>query len=224
MRSSSRSMTRALLLAFVLLPLRASADPVQITSGFLTSSGAFGSAEFELVGEGFNVTGTAEPGVVFPALTCFPCAAGDPIDLRSQFLGTIGSASGTVDGTSYPSFTVADSMVFNAPTIDAPTTGGAFTVARPFTFDSTFVGILNINTPDEENAFTKTLMGEGTVTASFLSIPNPDGSPLFNFESVRYEFTAATPGPDPIPEPTTMLLFGSGLAAALRYRKKAGSQ
>lgn len=223
MRSSSRSMTRALLLALVLLPLRASADPVQITSGFLTSTGAFGSADFELVGEGFNVTGTAEPGVVFPALTCFPCTVGDPIDLRSQFLGTIGSGSGTVDGTSYTSFTVADSMVFNAPTISAPTTGGAFTVTRPFTFDSTFVGILNINTPDEENAFTKTLMGQGTVTASFFSIPNPDGSPLFNFDSVRYEFNAATPGPDPIPEPTTLLLFGSGLAAALRYRKKAGS-
>lgn len=219
MSLSARSTTGGLLLACALLPVRAIADPVQITSGFLTSSGAFGSAEFELAGEGFDVAGTAEPGVVFPALTCRPCTIGEPIDLRSQFLGTIGAASGTVDGTTYTSFTVADSMVFNAPTINAPTTGGAFTVTQPFTFSSTFVGVLNINTPDEENAFTKILMGQGTVTASFASVPIPEGSPLFDFQSVRYDFMQATPGPDPIPEPMTLLLVGSGLAAALRYRR-----
>ena len=220
MSLSSRTVAGALLLAFALLPLRASADPVQITSGLLTSSGALMSGDFQLVGEGFDVTGFAEPGVVFPSLTCFPCTVGDPIDLRTRYLGTIGNLSGTVDGTTYSSIRFGGSMEFQAPTVPAPSTAGAFTLTRTFTFDSTLTGFLNFNTENEEIAFEKLLAGQGTVTASFVAVPNPDGPPLFNFESVRYEFTQATPGPDPVPEPATLLLFGSGLAAALRYRKK----
>ncbi|MGH9371793.1 MAG: PEP-CTERM sorting domain-containing protein [Vicinamibacterales bacterium] len=65
--------------------------------------------------------------------------------------------------------------------------------------------------------FDRMLTGQGSVsvTASFLSNPNP-GPALFSVDGVRYDFSPA----DPVPEPATLLLFGTGLAAAVRWRRR----
>jgi hypothetical protein len=220
---SSRRFLSALLLLAV-LPSVAGADPVRITSGFLSVDGVGATGHFQLNGDNFQVIGAAEPGVVGPELTCFPCTAGDPIDLSTRYLGDIGGGSGTVDGTFYPRLTFAHSMFFTGPTVVAPSTPGPFTVTRPFTFDARLLGIINHNTTDEQTVFDAMLFGHGTVTASFGSVPTfPGEAPLFDFDSVRYDFNAA----DPVPEPASLFLLGTGLAAvATRHitRRRRGGR
>ena len=220
--SSRRQFRPAVLLfACTLLPSIAGADPIRITSGFLSVDGLDAPGPFQLIGEDFNVSGVALPGVIGPSLACFPCVAGDPIDLGTRYLGDIGGGSGTVDGTIYPFLRFANEMVFSAPTIIAPSTVGPFTVVQPFTFDARLLGIINPNTSSEEIVFDAQLFGHGTVTASFGEQPTQPGEPaLFFFDSVRYDFSAT----DPVPEPATLVLLGSGLmAVASRIaRRKRG--
>lgn len=208
----SRGILPALLVS-CLVAVDAQADPVQITSGFLTSSGSFGAGHFEFVGAGFSAAGAAEPGVIWPAM-CFPCSSGDSINMNTDYAGTIGGGSATVDGTSYEQVTFGGEMMFRSAAATAPAAPGAFTIEQPFTFSARLVGFLNYNTTSEQIAFEQLLSGRGIVTASFA--PNPsEGAPIFSFQTVRYEFTSDAA----VPEPTTLLLFGSGLGAAF-FRKR----
>ena len=51
------------------------------------------------------------------------------------------------------------------------------------------------------------VVGRGTATIEL--IPHPAGDPFWEFSRVRYEFSDA----QPIPEPATLLLFGTGMFA-----------
>jgi PEP-CTERM motif-containing protein len=216
--SSRRLLTSTALLALVILPSPGQADPVQITSGFLVAEGASDLADFRFVGTNFEATGSTEPGAVGPEITCFPCAAGDAISLNTNYGGTIGDGTATIGGTSYEHVTFGGQLMFRSSPVTAPPTPGAFIVTQPFTFSGTLVGFLNYNTTNEQKVFTQALTGSGLVTAAFEATPNV-GTPLFTFDSVRYEFASDAA----VPEPATMLLIGSGLAAAgvrKRLRKR----
>jgi hypothetical protein len=211
---------RGFLPAFLLactVAIDAHADPVQITSGFLESIGLFDTADFEFVGADFFVQGGAEPGVIGPELTCFPCTAGDTIVLNTNYGGTIGSGTATVAGTSYQQVTFTGGLMFQSASITAPLVAGDFTVTQPFTFSGNLLGFLNYNTPNEQMVINELLTGHGVTTAAFTQTPGQQ-TPLFSFQSVRYDFTSDAA----VPEPATLLLFGSGLGAAY-LRKRLGN-
>jgi len=65
------------------------------------------------------------------------------------------------------------------------------------------------------------LFGSGTARLTFVPHQNPEFAGAFNVETASYDFQAQQV--DPIPEPTSMLLFGTGLAglAAVRRRGRA---
>jgi hypothetical protein len=109
-------------------------------------------------------------------------------------------------------------MNFAAPQVIAPSTRGAFTVTENFTFSVRLVGARNVTGSDPQ-LFAQPLTGQGLVTASFRQSGDPVlDPPMFDFASVRYDFTDASAAP--VPEPGTLLLVAGGLGAALRYRKR----
>ena len=207
----------AVLLLCVMRPSAAHAEPVQITSGFLTSSRS-GFATFEFVGADFFAAGFAEPGYLAPAVECSPCAPGDTFSMRAYYAGTIGSGTATVAGTSYDRINFDGELIFGSADVTTPSTPNGFTVSQPFTFSGLLLGIPQRGS-GEEILFRPALTGHGTVTASFSGIESfPGGKPIFDLQTIRYEFGSDGAVPDPVPEPATLLLFGSGVGAAL-FRK-----
>jgi hypothetical protein len=212
--SSIRRLSLGLLLfAFVSLPLQARADPIQIpvhiTGGFMEPT-LFGSAHFRFSGDGVDATIPLEPGRVLPAETCSPCAPGDLIDLGASFTGTVGHGTATINGTTYFDLTFDGMLDFAAPSVVTPSVGGGFSVARPFTFGGrVFVSQSGSPFP----MFDLLLTGQGNVVASFTL--NSDQR-IYFYKSARYDFRPAAP----VPEPTTLLLFGTGAGALLRCRKR----
>jgi hypothetical protein len=193
----------------------AHADPVTLTSGFMSGAGL--GLSFEFVGEGFRAFGSFEPGVIGPQFTCTPCVEGESIRLDSTFGGTLGFGTATVGGTTFTGIEFGGLMDFTAPQVIAPGIRGDFTVTENFTFTARFQGA--VSGSSDPALFTRDLTGRGLVTASFIQSGDPAiDPPMFDFASVRYDFTADSPAP--VPEPGTLLLVASGLGAALRYRKR----
>lgn len=209
----------AVLLLSVMLPSGAHAEPVQITSGFLRDVGPLGGGTFEFNGADFFASGLADDAIINPETTCWACAPGNTISMSAYYFAPISNlATATVAGTTYDRIYLNGQLTFESADVTAPSmTPNGFTVSQPFTLSGYLVG--ELSQASGPAVFRQALTGHGTVTASFSSGPLiPGGTRLFAFETMRYEFA---PGavPDPVPEPATFLLFGSGVGAAL-FRKR----
>ena len=187
----------------------AAADPVQIVGGsvsfdtgdppafsLLTSSGQLFEAE------GFRLD--------WPATCFFQCSPGVAIPIsigitESEDLSMVFRADG-VD-----LFPVM-SLVISAPSVtlgsDVGTPNGPFVnFQRPFTFAGQLTGYAS---PDLTGTPLFDLMLTGSGTAR-LSMALEDGR--YSFSSLDYNFA------DPVPEPATLVLVGTGAALMWRRRK-----
>jgi PEP-CTERM motif-containing protein len=205
---------------------RANADPVTITSGFLLTEGwGVVSRPSTVSGtDGFRMTTTLAVGPgsgrIDPLSFCFgetECAPGTRLNVGvylDAFDGGLIDTRLTLNGREYDVNGVDASLLLRPDGLfTVPEFGGAgmVVVTAPFTLTGFFSDHILIQQTQ--------ITGRGTAS---ITLTHPDReSPGWVGSSVRYDFASA----DPVPEPASMLLFGSGLAAlaAVRRRRRGTS-
>jgi hypothetical protein len=202
----------------------ASGDPISVTSGHLTVAGT--SGVFELFGDsGLAISGrtSAFSGVFAPWSQCtsFPeCPPGTTVSLRAHWSGfDIRSGVLSFEGRTYP---VTDGGAFvglelNGSFVTPPFAESAVVTAPfqliPWTVST---GGSGFSLPFPDSAL-RPLSGSGTATITLSPWTVAEFPNRWSVDSVRYEFAAA----EPVPEPATMLLVGIGLAGVARkYRSR----
>ena len=204
-----------LLLISVFTPSTTHADPLFIRSGTLTVEGPIGAPHFTFSGSDFVVGGSGgERGAVALQTGCIPCLSGQLTSVNAFFVGSsLGGGGVTVNGMSF-SGGFSGTFALNGPLIQVPFSLTNLTITSPFTF----VGNLHV-CPDScvtrPPVFTVSLIGGGMATFDMVfGGLNSQGVPIFTFRNITYNFE--------VPEPTSILLLGAGLAAvstALRHRR-----
>lgn len=203
-------------LLLLLSPAAASADPVVVTGGSISLYlGDLGGLGFE--GDGFSL------GVVF-GLTAGPqftrVVPGEPYTPVFEILPS-GYGFAHVPGYSTGPDEFVDfsgRLRFVGPTFvpDDPGTLFAF-FSSSFSMTGEISGRARGSGPGAAPLFTLQVTGWGTTTAGPFRRFEEDGPVEYINVSGTHSFTfARQDGPDPVPEPATLLLVTSGLAACAR--------
>ena len=219
--------------AAVLL-LACTANPVMThAETFVIREGSIGfdpgdPASFVFRSDGLQLSGLFQPIATSGAFTCAPtaCAPGTLVSLGTVFGGplrdfNLGQGVATIDGVQHGSQTgppgqgflfLTGTLTFDAP--DLPIPAGGDLVVRltaPFLFNGRVIG--SNERPVTMPLFEVDLVGAGAAT---MRLGLDSGLGLYRFEGLEYVFESS----EPIPEPATLLLVGSGVAGLMARRKR----
>jgi len=210
-------MRRTILLSVLAAVLSVSplfADPIQITSGTMNVNVSGGP--ISLVGDDFLFNGSVRAGIS-PISVCRPCRPGDLISLDAFWVGSDVRGRAVLDGNTYSDVggliaLESLSVRFDGSSVTAPLMTDAMTatLVGSFVFDGLFR--FSLGDFSRESA---SLFGGGTATLFLNRQVGSDGRNLWIATRATYQFEEA----DPIPEPATLLLVGTGLFAAYRSRR-----
>ena len=218
-RGTSRVVFVAVLFVLVATPARAD----RITAGALLYPGIVKPIDIQLQSETFVLEGFASPfsGIFNPRFQCTVplCVPGTTVNLLTHFSGGDLGGRATVDGVTFAPIGSLSSLASMSATwtgflrIPDGFQGGVLTA--PFAF----TGVFSYNLDPTTAPLNLTLFGSGTATATFEPYGGgaPDFAPAVFLTAIRYDFDAG-----PTPEPATILLTGSTLAAlwAVRARRR----
>jgi hypothetical protein len=214
------------ILLVVVNVLPAHADPVTVTGGSLIGNPFRGDAGFTFTGDGLFLTAGSD-SFVTPLRSCIPCNPAKPVTLgfsSEVFISAEGGQPGEFMGVSYPFTAFNGHLDFFGPTFSpAALSPSNLTFTAPFSMTGTLDIFLR---PGEAfrggpPAFTAPLTGSGTATVQFTMEPPSvfPGQQLFDVKTITYQFSAASP----TPEPASGLLLGSGVVGLLWRRWRSES-
>ena len=176
---------------------------------------------------GFNLSGSDFSFMVSqwldPIVNCGPCTPGAVLDLGTTLAVRDWDAGrATQDGRSYESVYYSGSFNFDAGSVvvpdmppgqSGPDAQGLSRRFTTYTFTGTLAGFADpslTGTP----LFSTPLTGGGLVAVAFSNYPPESGIRVLQLD---YHFASAAP----VPEPGSLLLFGSGAACiAARWRRR----
>ena len=212
--------TTLLILTGVTAASPATAEPIDITSGLLTLTPFGGVMHLEGTrGLVLDARGDGRATIMECDGLTEQCDPGRTVTLNTGWGGSTLGGVVSLDGDTFPvalgTETTGAVLAIFTGSIVMPFFAGTETVSvsAPFTFAGrvSYPAPLGTVPPPPVD-----LSGQGTATVDLAWVTSAGGS--WDVRGASYVFASAAP--DPVPEPATLLLVGSGLVASLAGRHR----